>query len=79
MSKQRSLQPLAIAVGAALAAGVLTTPSINAEENPFGLTTLSTGYMVAAKGEGKCGEGKCGEGKEDKQGEGKCGEGKCGK
>lgn len=84
MSK-RNLKPLAIAVGAALTAGMAAVPVANADENPFGMSALSSGYTVAEKGEGKCGEGKCGEGKDknklygkDKKGEGKCGEGKCG-
>lgn len=84
MSKQR--KPLLMAFGAALTAGVAAVPIANADENPFAMTELSSGYMVAGhdKGEGKCGEGKCGEdkdklqAKEDKKGEGKCGEGKCG-
>ena len=78
MSKISARKPLAIAVGAALAAGLGTMTVANAEENPFGLSKLSTGYMCACpekEGEGKCGEGKCGG---EKSGEGKCGEGKCG-
>lgn len=52
--------PLAAAVGAALATSVAGI-SAHASENPFSLTELSTGYMVADKHtEGKCGEGKCG-------------------
>ncbi len=90
MSKKFELKPVAAAVGAALATSVLTMPTANADENPFGMTELSSGYMVAYGEEGKCGEGKCGEGKcgeekaeegkcgEEKAEEGKCGEGKCG-
>ena len=81
MSKKTELKPLAAAVGAALAASAFTIPAANAESNPFEITTLSSGYMVAdSHKEGKCGEGKCGEGKdaEGSCGEGKCGEGKCG-
>ena len=79
----QSRKPLALLVGAAVAAGSL-----------FSMDTMANGYMqdkaAAAKaGEGKCGEGKCGEGKcgaapakaggnDAKAGEGKCGEGKCG-
>lgn len=84
MSKQRNLKSLTIALGAALTAG-MSALSANAHDNPFGMTQLSAGYMVADKGEGKCGEGKCGGDKNelkaqtaDKDGEGKCGEGKCG-
>ena len=83
MSKNFKLKPIAATVGAALTASVMAMPAANADQNPFSLTELSSGYMVADghKGkEGKCGEGKCGEGKcgEGKCGEGKCGEGKCG-
>ena len=92
MSKRTELKPFVVAVGAALAASTFSAPAANIESNPFEITNLPSGYMVAdAHGEGKCGEGKCGEGKsdtegkcgegkcgEDKCGEGKCGEGKCG-
>ncbi len=85
MSKKTELKPLAAAVGAALAASAFAIPAANAEQNPFEITTLSSGYMVADSHEGKCGEGKCGEGKdaegkcgEGKDAEGTCGEGKCG-
>ena len=91
MSKKYELKPIAAAVGAALTASVIAMPIANADANPFDMTELSSGYMVADGheegkcgegkcGEGKCGEGKCGEGKaeEGKCGEGKCGEGKCG-
>ena len=72
--KQIHLKPLAIALGAAVFASVITVPVANADENPFSLMELSSGYEVAGA-EGKCGEGKCGG---DKDKEGKCGEGKCG-
>lgn len=89
MSDKNTLKPLAIALGAVLATGLSVS---NAAENPFGMKSLSSGYMVAEKAaEGKCGEGKCGEKKcteakcgeakaacEKKAKEGKCGEGKCG-
>jgi uncharacterized low-complexity protein len=84
MTKQRNLKPLAIAAGAALAASMTGIPVANADQNPFGMTELSSGYMVVAGKEGKCGgEGKCGKNKLhsrslDNKGEGKCGEGKCG-
>lgn len=54
MSKKSELKPLAAAVGAVLATSVFTIPAANAEENPFTITELSSGYMVAGK-EGKCG------------------------
>jgi len=80
MSKKYELKPIAAAVGAALTASVIAMPIANADANPFDMTELSSGYMVAESEEGKCGEGKCGEGKcgEGKAEEGKCGEGKCG-
>ena len=84
MSKKFELKPISAAVGAALTASVLALPTANADENPFAMTELSSGYVVAGDAEGSCGEGKCGEGKcgegdsEGKCGEGKCGEGKCG-
>jgi uncharacterized low-complexity protein len=89
MSSKTSLKPLAAAIGATLVASLAGVTVANADQNPFGLTQLSSGYMVADMAEGKCGgktgagdktmEGKCGEGKmEGKKMEGKCGEGKCG-
>ena len=71
----KSIKPLAIALGATFVTSLAGTSVANAAENPFSMTELSSGYMVAA--EGKCGEGKCGEGMKDSA-EGKCGEGKCG-
>ncbi len=67
MSKKSELKPLAAAVGAILVASAFTIPTVSAEENPFQMTELSSGYMLAGK-EGKCGEGKCG-----MKMEGKCG------
>lgn len=75
MSKKSTMRPLAAAIGTAVVASLASIATANADQNPFGMTELSSGYMVAEHGEGKCGEGKCGEGKEA---EGKCGEGKCG-
>jgi len=76
MSNKTVMKPLAIALGATFITSLAGTTIANATENPFSMTELSSGYMVAEKAEGKCGEGKCGEGKMQK--EGKCGEGKCG-
>jgi uncharacterized low-complexity protein len=91
MSDKLTIKPLAIAAGAAFITSLASTTVANAAENPFAMSDLSSGYMVAdaaegkcgegkmmKEGEGKCGEGKCGEGKMKKEGEGKCGEGKCG-
>ena len=77
MSNSNTRKPLAIAAGAALVTSLASASAVNAAENPFAMTQLPGGYMVAeAHLEGKCGEGKCGGAK--KEGEGKCGEGKCG-
>lgn len=68
---------VSIALGATFAATMVGTPIANADENPFGMQNLESGYLQVA--EGKCGEGKCGEKMEEpKEAEGKCGEGKCG-
>jgi len=71
MSKKTVLKPVAVALGAAFVTSLAGASVANAAENPFGMTELSSGYMVA---EGDMKEGKCGEGKTEK--EGKCGEGK---
>jgi uncharacterized low-complexity protein len=80
MSNTTVIKPLAIALGATFVTSLAGTTIANAAENPFSMTELPSGYMVADKAEGKCGEGKCGEGKcgsgEQKAKEGKCGEGK---
>jgi uncharacterized low-complexity protein len=78
MSK-KTLKPLALAVGAALATS-LAAGVANADTSPFSASSLSSGYMSIDIGEGKCGEGKCGG---DKGEEGACGgdkgeEGACG-
>jgi len=77
MSDKYTLKPLAIAAGAAFITTLASTSVVNAAENPFAMTELSNGYMVAEMAEGKCGEGKCG-GEKKVEEEGKCGEGKCG-
>ena len=73
---------VSIAIGATFAATLATTPIANADENPFGMQNLESGYMQVA--EGNCGanmgkkkdkEGNCGEGKAPaKDKEGNCGE-----
>jgi uncharacterized low-complexity protein len=89
MSDKPVLKPLAIAVGTAIVTSLASVNAATAAENPFAMTELSSGYMVAEMAEGKCGgatktteEGKCGEGKcggaTKTTEEGKCGEGKCG-
>jgi uncharacterized low-complexity protein len=92
MTKKATMKPTTAALGAVFAASLVSLPAANADENPFGMTKLSSGYMVAdSHKEGKCGEGekktegKCGEGKmeggkmqEGEMEEGKKKEGKCG-
>lgn len=82
-------------IATAAMAGALTLgATVQAAENPFAMTDLGRGYVVADNHgkapEAKCGEGKCGtkmkdekkdaakDAKKDKAMEGKCGEGKCG-
>ena len=92
MTNKQTINPIALAAGIALSAALITTPA-QADVNPFGMSALATGYMVAdAKGtEGKCGankgvsEAECGANKAAKKaGEGECGankkagEGECG-
>ena len=91
MAQKTSMKPLTLALGAVFAATLSGTAIVNAADNPFTMTELSSGYMVADAAEGKCGgdkaskEGKCGGDKASKEGkcggdkaskEGKCGEGK---
>ena len=78
MSQESTKKPLAIALGAAFVTTLAATPVANAADNPFAMSELSSGYMVAEMAEGKCGEGKCGGDKAKTEAEGKCGEGKCG-
>ena len=88
-SIKNRIKPLSAAVGVAFVSSMALSGAANAADNPFELSDLDSGYMVAGgdKGEeGKCGgdkgeEGKCGGDKADKADkgeEGKCGEGKCG-
>lgn len=90
MSKKTVLKPVAVALGAAFVTSLAGVSIANAAENPFGMTELSSGYMVAEgamKKEGKCGtshmkkkEGKCGGSMDkSKMKEGKCGENKMNK
>ena len=45
-----SMKPLAIALGATFVTSLAGTSVVNAAENPFSMTELSSGYMVAAEG-----------------------------
>ena len=86
MNKKSHNKPVALAIGAAFVAGLAASPVVNADINPFGVTALSSGYMVASSkaGEGQCGasksasEAKCGAEKATAKlvKEGECGAGK---
>ncbi len=74
MARKSVKSSVTAAVGAAFVTSLAGVPA-QATDNPFTITELSSGYMVADKqGEGKCGEGKCGDKRQEKQAkEGKCG------
>ena len=82
MKTDRKYVYLSGAAGAVLALGLAGGSAAQADANPFAVTELGSGYMVAANAEGKCGgaeksgEGKCGGSdkseKRDKATEGKC-------
>lgn len=59
MAKKYTPKVLATAIGASFVASMAASPIVNADQNPFAMSPLSSGYQVAAK-EGQCGEGKCG-------------------
>ena len=70
----KSTKSMSAILGTAFVAALAQSP-VQAAENPFASTELTTAYKVAGGHEGKCGEGKCGA---KGHSEGKCGEGKCG-
>lgn len=94
MNKKPQTSPVSLAIGAAFAAGLAASPVVHADVNPFAVTALSSGYMVASSknSEGQCGasksmnEAKCGAEKASQKvaKEGECGaskrvnEGECG-
>jgi uncharacterized low-complexity protein len=79
-------KPVTAALGVAFVSSLAVSTSAVADDNPFAMADLDSGYLLAdghEGEEGKCGEGKCGEKGEEgscgeKGEEGKCGEGKCG-
>ena len=78
MSSINRIKPLSAAVGVAFVSSMALSGAAIAADNPFDLSDLDSGYMVAGGDKGE--EGKCGG---DKGEEGKCGgdkgeEGKCG-
>ncbi len=48
------LNPIASALGITLAATIATAPIAQADQNPFGVSEMSDGYMLAGA-EGQCG------------------------
>lgn len=66
----RDMKPLAIAIGAALAAAMPAVAADDATENPFALDELRDGYHLFAKDHGE--EGDCGS-DGDCSGDGDCG------
>lgn len=71
---------LSLAIGSAFAVSLIA-PAANAAENPFGMSALQNGYLLASAHSGAAPAAKA---KDDmkatdkKMPEGKCGEGKCG-
>ena len=70
MSKKEPFKktPLALAIGTAFTVSLAQNSIANTQDNPFGISDLSSGYMIA---EAKSSEGKCGSSK--KTAEGQCG------
>ena len=93
MANKNTPKALAAALGATFVASMAASPVVSADQNPFTMQPLSSGYQLADKGkEGNCGgkketeahcgakgdkDGHCG-GKKDGKKEGQCGEAKCG-
>lgn len=87
MSNNNSMKPVALTLGAAFAGTLAGQAVADANANPFAMSELAGGYMVADSqgAEGRCGEGKCGGEAKPKDAEGQCGgtpkgaaEGQCG-
>lgn len=82
MFEKEVAKPIALAVATALVGSIAIGSVAQADTSvsPFAITTLSTGYLLGAAGEGTCGgdkqdaakeaEGSCGG---DKEAEGSCG------
>lgn len=74
MNKKLSPKAIGAAVGGTLAAGLAISPAVQADENPFSITELSAGYMLAENAaEAQCGEAKCGGAKPKRVSESNCG------
>jgi uncharacterized low-complexity protein len=74
---------LSLAIGSAFAVTLVAAPLATAAENPFGMSALKSGYLLAAADDAKPAakpmEGKCGGMKDEKAKDGKCGGMKDGK
>ena len=69
---------LSLAIGSAFAVSLAASPLANAAENPFGMSALKSGYMLADASDMKASdkkmpEGKCGDKKSTKAKDAKCG------
>lgn len=61
MNKSKTFKTASLAIGATLVGSMAVAPAVQADVNPFAISALASGYMLADKGsEGKCGEAKCG-------------------
>ncbi len=69
--KKYTGKPLSLAIGTCLVGSLAGYTFADTQQNPFTMTELPRGYMVAGY-EGVCGEGKCGGIKKAGE-EGKCG------
>jgi uncharacterized low-complexity protein len=80
--KKQVIKPVAAAVGVAFVSSLAISTAASAGDNPFGMSDLDSGYMLASSHkegeEGSCGENKGEEGNcgENKGEEGNCGENK---
>ncbi len=68
MAKKHTPKALAAAIGATFIASMAASPVVSADQNPFAMTPLSSGYQVAGK-DGNCGGMK----KDGKMKDGNCG------
>ncbi len=71
MTQKSTIHPLTVVLGAAFTVTLVHSGSLSAADNPFGMKTLSRGYLLLA--DNKTGEGRCGGGESGKHGEGRCG------
>ena len=70
---------LSLALGSAFVVTLAAVPVANAAENPFGMSALQNGYLLAAAHSGAPADAPAADAKKDaKMKDGKCGEGKCG-